>query len=54
MVIDGSQLEVVNKYVYLGFTFTASMSLHESAEQLALKGRRAIFDVLGYTADWNK
>ena len=45
-LIDGSQLEVVNKYVYLGFTFTTSMSLQESAKQLALKGRRALFDVL--------
>ena len=44
--IDGNQLEVVNKYVYLGFTFTTSMSLQESAKQLALKGKRALFDVL--------
>ena len=44
--IDGNQLEVVNKYVYLGFTFTPSMSLQESAKQLALKGKRTLFDVL--------
>ena len=44
--IDGNQLEVVNKYVYLGFTFTTSTSLQESAKQLALKGKRALFDVL--------
>ena len=44
--IDGNQLEVVNKYVYSGFTFTTSMSLQESAKQLALKGKRALFDVL--------
>ena len=44
--IDGNQLEVVNKYVYLGFTFTTSMSLQESAKQPALKGKRALFDVL--------
>ena len=44
--IDGNQLEVVNKYVYLGFTFTTSMSLQESAKQLALKGKRTLFDVL--------
>ena len=37
---------MVNKYVYLGFTFTTSMSLQESAKQLALKGKRALFDVL--------
>ena len=41
--IDGNQLAVVNKYVYLGF---ASMSLQESAKQLGLKGKRALFDVL--------
>ena len=44
--IDGNELEVVNKYVYLGFTFTTSMRLQESAKQLALKGKRALFDVL--------
>ena len=44
--IDGNQLEVVNKYMCLGFTFTTSMSLQKSAKQLALKGRRALFDVL--------
>ena len=33
-LIDGNQLEVVNKYVYLGFTFTTSMSLQESVKQL--------------------
>lgn len=44
--VDGHQLEVVNRYVYLGFTFSTSMSLHESANQLALKGRRALFHVL--------
>ena len=44
--IDGNQLEVVNKYVYLGFTFTTSMSLQESARQLVLKGKRALIDVL--------
>ena len=37
---------MVNKYVYLGFTFTTSISLQESAKQLALKGKRARFDVL--------
>ena len=44
--IDGNQLEVVNRYAYLGFTFTTSMSLQESTHQLALKGKRALFDVL--------
>ena len=44
--IDGNQLEMVNKYVYLGFTFTTSMILQESAKQLALIGKRALFDVL--------
>ena len=42
--INGNQLEMVKKYVYLGFT--TLMSLQESAKQLALKGRKALFDVL--------
>ena len=37
--IDGNELEAVNKYMCLGFTFTTSMSLQESAKQLALKGK---------------
>ena len=40
--IDGNQLEVVNKHVCLAFTFATSMSLQESAKQLALKGRRVL------------
>lgn len=44
--VDGHELEVVNKYVYLGFTFTTTMSLRESANQLATKGKNALFKVL--------
>ena len=32
--------------MYLGFTFATSMGLQESAKQLTLKGRRALFDVI--------
>jgi hypothetical protein len=44
--VDGQDLEVVNNYVYLGFTFTTTMSLRESANQLAIKGKKAVFKVL--------
>ena len=44
--IDGNQLEVVNRCVYLGFTFATSMSLQKSSHQLALKDKTALFDVL--------
>ena len=33
--LDGNRLEVLNSYVYLGFKFTTSMSMHKSAKHLA-------------------
>ena len=44
--IGGQQLEVVNSYVYLGFTFTTTMSFTSSANQLAVKGKRAAVDIV--------
>ena len=44
--IDGKRLEVVNKYVYLGYTFTTTMSPFEGVKQLAVKGKKALFDVI--------
>jgi hypothetical protein len=41
--VDCQDLEVVNNYVYLGFTFTTTMSLRESANQLAIKGKKSCF-----------
>jgi len=44
--VDGVRLEVVNKYVYLGYTFTTTMSFIEAANSLATKGRKATYDVV--------
>ena len=43
--IGNEQLEIVNKYVYLGFTFTTTMSVTQSSKQLALKGKKAAFNM---------
>ena len=44
--LGSEQLEVVKRYVYLGFTFTTAMSTTQSSKQLALKGKKAAFDMV--------
>ena len=44
--LGSEQLEVVKKYVYLGFTFTTAMSSTQSSKQFALKGKKAAFDMV--------
>ena len=45
---DGSELEIVNKFVYLGVTFTTGGSFHETQNRLAGKGLKAIFKMNKY------
>ena len=35
----------MNRYLYLGFTFTTTMNANEAAKQLAVKGKKSLFDV---------
>ena len=42
----GNILEVVNRYLYLGFTFTTAMNANEAAKQLAVKGKKSLFELL--------
>ena len=44
--IGGNILEVVNRYLYLGFTFTTAMNANEAAKQLAAKGKKSLFELL--------
>ena len=44
--LGSEQLEVVKRYVYLGFTFTTAMSTTQSSKQLALKAKKAAFDMV--------
>ena len=46
MVSGSEQLEVFKGYVYLGFTFTTAMSITQTSKQLALKGKKAAFDMV--------
>jgi len=39
---DGKQLEVVNKYCYLGFVFTTKLSAKLGTQHLVLKGKKAV------------
>ena len=40
---DGPALEIENKFVYLGVTFTTRCSFHETQHSLAGKALKAIF-----------
>ena len=44
--IGGKILEVVNRYLYLGFTFTTAMNANEAAKQLAVKEKKSLFELL--------
>ena len=51
--LGGNPLEVVNQYVYLGYTFTTTMSINESTTSLASKGKRALYDVIRIHKQFN-
>lgn len=38
---EGNQLEVVNKYCYLGYTFTTMLSVKQGTDHLVTKGKKA-------------
>ena len=44
--LGSKQLEMVKRYAHLGFTFTTAMSTKQSPKQLALKGKKAAFDMV--------
>lgn len=44
--INDEKIDVVNSYVYLGFTFTTSMNISHSVKQFAMKGKRSLFEVI--------
>ena len=44
--IGGNILEVVNIHLHLGFTFTTAMNANEAAKQLAVKGKKSLFELL--------
>ena len=39
-------LEVVNTFIYLGFTFSTGMSIAQNSKYLAMKGKRASFEMI--------
>ena len=46
--LDGDNLEVVNEYTYLGYTFTTKMSVAKGVDVLAAKGKRACVECVRY------
>ena len=42
--LGGNELEVVNSYTYLGYTFTTKLSLCQGVSPLAAKGKKAAYD----------
>ena len=43
---DGNLLEVVNCFMYVGFTFTMLLSLHRMSSDLAKKGKHVLVSLL--------
>ena len=37
---DGAEMEVVNKYSYLGFVFTTTLSVKQGTDHLVAKGKK--------------
>ena len=42
---DGVEMEVVNKYHYLGFAFTTTLSVKQDTDQLVAKCKKAVFNL---------
>ena len=42
---DGIEMEVVNKYHYLGFAFTTNLSVKQGTDHLVAKGKKAVFNL---------
>ena len=50
---DGAELEIVNKFVYLGVTITTGGSFHETQISLGGKALKAIFKMNKYLYQFN-
>ena len=44
--VGGHILEVMNRHLYLCFTFTTVMNANEAAKQLAVKGKKSLLELL--------
>ena len=42
---DGVEMEVVNKYHYLGFAFTTTLSVKQGTDHLVAKGKKAVLNL---------
>ena len=42
--LEGNEVEVVNSYTYLGYTFTTKLSVCQGVSLLAAKGKKATYD----------
>ena len=42
---DGIEMEVVNKYHYLGFAFTTTLSAKQDTDHLVAKGKKAVLNL---------
>ena len=52
-LISGNILEVVNIYLYHGFTFTMAMNANDASKQLTVQREQSLFQLLrAYTHLW--
>ena len=42
---DGVEMKVVNKYHYLGFAFTTTLSVKQGTDHLVAKGKKAVLNL---------
>ena len=42
---DGTEMKVVNKYHYLGFAFTTTLSVKQGTNHFVAKGKKAVFNL---------
>ena len=47
--LEGTKLEIVNKYKYLGFVFTTRLSLDSTVEDFCTKGKQKTMHILKVT-----
>ena len=45
MYYEGIEMEVINKYHYLGFAFTTNLSVKQGTDHLIAKGKKAVFSI---------
>ena len=52
--LEGNEVEVVNSYTYLGYTFTTKLSVCQGVSLLAAKGKKETYDCIRVLRNFNE